>query len=135
MRSGFYLHASIAIVLAAFAEPIVVMLYGEPFREATSAFRLQVLAAPFVALGVLSSAWLVLQRCTGHALRRTLIGAVTNIALNLLLIPRYGIAGAAAATLAAQMIATYAADAFYTQTRDLFMMKTHALLPGFRGSP
>jgi PST family polysaccharide transporter len=135
MRSGFYLHALVAIALSVFAVPIVVMLYGEPFRAAGIAFRLQVLAAPFVALGVLSSAWLVLLRCTGHALRRTVIGAVANIALNLVLIPRYGIAGAAAATLVAQMIATYAADAFYTQTRDLFMMKTRALLPGFRGSP
>ncbi|MEO7478182.1 MAG: flippase [Lysobacteraceae bacterium] len=134
MRSGFYLHAVFAIILSLFAVPIVVLLYGEPFREAATAFQLQVLAAPFVALGVLSSAWLVLRRCTGHALRRTVIGAMTNIALNLLLIPRYGIAGAAAATLAAQVIATYAADAFYTQTRDLFMMKTRALLPGSRGS-
>jgi O-antigen/teichoic acid export membrane protein len=133
MRSGFYLHALVAIVLSVFAEPIVVLLYGESFRAAAMAFRLQVLAAPFVALGVLSSAWLVLLRHTGHALRRTIIGAMTNIVLNLLLIPRYGIAGAAAATLIAQVIATYVADAFYTQTRGLFMMKTRALLPGSRG--
>lgn len=132
MRSGFYLHALIAILLCAFASPIVVLLYGDSFREAAMAFRLQVLAAPFVALGVLSSAWLVLQRCTGHALRRTAIGAIANIVLNLLLIPRYGIAGAAAATLIAQVIATYVADAFYTQTYDLFLMKTRALLPEFR---
>jgi O-antigen/teichoic acid export membrane protein len=135
MRTGFYVHALVAVLLSVLAEPIVVLLYGEPFRAAANAFRLQVLAAPFVALGVLSSAWLVLLGCTGHAIRRTVIGAIANIALNLLLIPRYGIAGAAAATLVAQVIATYAVDAFYRQTRELFIMKTRALVPGFRGSP
>lgn len=135
MRNAFYLHTLIAILLCIFAKPIITLLYGDSFHEATMAFRLQILGTPFVALGVLSSAWLVLERCTGHALRRTAIGALVNIALNLLLIPRYGIAGAAAATLTSQIIATYAADAFYTQTRALFLMKTHALSPKFRGYP
>jgi polysaccharide transporter, PST family len=135
MRSGFYLHSLLAVLLFAFAAPIIIFLYGESFRDATMAFRLQVLAAPFAALGVLSSAWLVLQRCTRHALRRTAIGACVNIVLNLLLIPHYGITGAALATLIAQVIAAYAADAFYAQTYDLFLMKTRALLPAFRGAP
>jgi PST family polysaccharide transporter len=135
MRTGFYFHVLIAAVLALLAEPIVVALYGEPFRPAASAFRIQVLSAPFVALGVLSSAWLVLQGCTGHALRRTLMGAVINIALNYFMIPQFGIAGAAAATLAAQFVATYASDAFYVQTRELFLMKTRALLPTIGGNP
>ena len=132
MRAMFYLHALIALGLSLFSEPIIVFLYGEPFRAAAAAFSLQVLAAPFVALGVLSAAWLVLERCTGHALRRTLIGAVSNVLLNLLLIPRFGIAGAAAATLFAQLLATYVADVFFARTRDLFMMKTWALFPLYR---
>jgi O-antigen/teichoic acid export membrane protein len=135
MRNAFYLHALIAILLCVFANAIITLLYGESFHEASMALRLQILGTPFVALGVLSSAWLVLQRCTGHALRRTAIGAIVNVVLNLLLIPHYGIAGAATATLISQIIATYAADAFYTQTHALFLMKTQALLPQFRGYP
>jgi PST family polysaccharide transporter len=133
MRTGFYFHSLVAVTLAVLAEPIVVALYGEPFRAAASAFQIQVMSAPFVALGVLSSAWLVLQRCTGHALRRTVVGAVINIALNFYTIPRFGIAGAAGATVVAQIVATYASDAFYAQTRDLFMMKTRALIPSIGG--
>jgi O-antigen/teichoic acid export membrane protein len=55
-----------------------------------------------------------------------------NVGLNLLLIPRCGIAGAAAATLIAQVTAAYLADICYAETRDLFMMKTRALLPGIQ---
>ena len=132
MAAGFYVHVAIALALVFVAEPVVVLLYGEAYRAGISAFRLQVLSAPFVALGVLSSAWLVLQRCTGHAFRRTLVGALANIALNLVMIPRFGIAGAAGATLIAQVMATYVVDALHAQTRELFSLKTRALLFGFR---
>ena len=130
MGMSFYLHLAVALALALAAEPLVVMAYGESYRPAVDAFRIQVLAAPLVALGVLSSAWLVLERRTGHALRRTLLGALANIGLNALLIPAYGIAGAAFATLASQILATWLADAAYPKTRPLFMMKTRALWPG-----
>jgi O-antigen/teichoic acid export membrane protein len=135
MRNGFYLHLAVALVAAVFAQRLVGLLYGPAFGAAAMALRIQVLAAPFVALGVLSSSWLVLERCTGHALRRTLVGAALNVVLNLFAIPRFGIAGAATATLAAQATATYLADLFHPQTRALFRMKTYALLPRFgRGS-
>ena len=130
MGTSFYLHAGISGVLALFAEPLIVTLYGEPYRTASDAFRVQVLAAPLVALGVLSSGWLVLERKTSHALRRTLLGAVANVMLNLIAIPMWGITGAAVATLVAQGLATYIADALYPETRALFMMKTRALWPG-----
>lgn len=133
LRGCFYLHVAGAAILAIFAEPIVTLMYGEPYREASTAFRLLVLGAPFVALGVLSSAWLVIHRCTGHALRRTILGVVVNIALNLVLIPRFGIAGAALATLVAQIAATYLADAAYRETRGLFKLKTRAIWPGKSG--
>ncbi|BCT91746.1 O-unit flippase [Lysobacter helvus] len=130
MGVSVYLHLAMSVVLALLAEPLVVLAYGEAYRGAAEAFRLQVLAAPLVALGVLSSGWLVLERRTGHALRRTVLGAVANIGLNFWLIPAYGIAGAAMATLAAQALATWLADAAYRDTRGLFMMKTRALWPG-----
>lgn len=133
MRSGFYLHLAVAVVAALLAQPLVDLLYGDAFDEAVLALRIQVLAAPFVALGVLSSSWFVLERRTGHALRRTMIGAVLNVVLNLFTIPRYGIAGAAISTLVAQVTATYLADLLHPHTRALFRLKTHAFLPRIGG--
>lgn len=130
MGTSFYLHLAVATLLSLIAGPLLTALYGAPYLHGASAFRMQVLASPFVAFGVLSSAWLVLERRTGHALRRTVIGAVANIGLNLFAIPRWGIAGAAAATLVAQIFATWLADALYSETRGLFIMKARALWPG-----
>lgn len=125
-----YAHGAIAGVLMLLAEPLVVLLYGETYRAAAEAFRIQVLAAPLVAMGVLSTAWLVLERKTGHALRRSLFGAVANVLLNLWWIPLWGIAGAALATVIAQWLATYMVDVLFAQTRPLFLLKTRALWPG-----
>lgn len=133
MGMSLYLHLGVSLALALIAEPLVLLAYGETYRTAVDAFRIQVLAAPLVAVGVLSSAWLVLERRTGHALRRTLLGASANIGLNAFLIPAYGIAGAAFATLVSQLLATWLADAAYRETRPLFMMKTRALWPGHWG--
>lgn len=132
MRSSFYLHLTVALVVAALAKPLVGLLYGSAFSIAAPVLSILALTAPFVALGVLSSSWLVLERRTGHALRRTLVGAVLNVMLNLFSIPRFGVAGAAIATLIAQVTATYLVDAFHPQTRALFHMKTRALFPSFR---
>lgn len=128
MRHAFYIHAFIAVVLLWQAQPLIDLLYGEDFLSASDAFRIQVLAGPFVSLGVLSTAWLVLQRRTIHAVHRTIVGAVANVALNLMFIPEYGIAGAAIATVCAQILSTYLVDFIYTETRPLFWMKTRAVL-------
>ncbi len=129
MRACFWLHSGGALVLALLAPWLVRLLFGEAYLASVGAFRVLVLSAPFVALGVLSSAWLVLRRRTGHALRRTLLGLATNIALNFVLIPAWGIAGAAVATLLAQVVATYAADAGHPDTRELFRIKSRAIFP------
>ena len=58
---------------------------------------------------------------------RTVSGAVLNVMLNFLLIPRYGGIGAATSTLIAQFTAGYFFDAFNINTRKVFFMKTKSL--------
>jgi PST family polysaccharide transporter len=111
------------------ARPIILFLYGQEYAEAVEPFRVIVLASPFIALGVLSSAWLVISRNTGHALRRTMMGLIVNVLLNLALIPRFGLIGASIATVAAQIVATFLGDLPFKNTRPLFNMKCRAMLP------
>lgn len=127
MRNGFYLHLAVASAVAMFAKPLVVLLYGPAFQAAAPALCIQVIGAPFVALGVLSGAWIILNQYTQYALWRTLAGAVVNVALNLILIPKYGITGAASATVLAFVVSAFASDAILTKTRPLFRLKLSAL--------
>jgi O-antigen/teichoic acid export membrane protein len=80
-----------------------------------------------VALGVLSGAWIVLNQYTQYALWRTALGAVVNTVLNLFLIPSFGIAGAASATVVAFIATAFASDAILERTRPLLYLKLRAL--------
>lgn len=127
MRYMFLLHVALAVLLALVAEAVVTTLYGEAYQSATLAFRVQVVGAPFVVLDVLSASWLVLKRYTSFALWRALLGATVNVGLNTVLIPRFGIAGAACATVCAFVTAAFLSDALFSRTRPLFLLKVRAL--------
>ena len=50
-----------------------------------------------------------------------------NIILNIILIPSYGIKGAAIATLFSQIVAAYIFDISSDKTRLMFIMKTKSI--------
>ena len=59
--------------------------------------------------------------------QRGVMGALANVLLNFLLIPIYGIVGAAIATLIAQIIANYAYDFSDRRLHSQMLMKTQAI--------
>lgn len=90
----------IAVVAILAAGPTVIaVLYGAEYEPATGVLQLHILAAPFVFLGVAAGPWFIDNRLSRFVLVRAGIGAVTNVFLNVLLIPAFGARGAAVATL------------------------------------
>lgn len=127
MRHTFYLHVIGAMIITICAAPLIGLMYGSAYAPAADVLKIQAWGAPFVALGVVSSAWIVLQHDTRYALWRTLLGAAINIVLNLALIPHLGIRGSAYATVIAFAVTAFASDAFFPATRTLFHLKLRAL--------
>ena len=127
MRYTFWLHTAGAVVATICAGPLVQLLYGSAYAPAADVLRIQAWGAPFVALGVVSGAWIVLQSDTRYALWRTLIGALVNITLNLALIPHFGIRGSACATVLAFAVTAFASDTLFPATRPLFRLKLRAI--------
>jgi O-antigen/teichoic acid export membrane protein len=121
----------VAVPTTFLSDWLVTLLYGEAYREAGRVLMINIWAGVFVSLGVASSSWLTSENLQQLALYRTLSGAITNIILNFLLIPIYGIAGAAVATLISYMAAALIFDVFHKKTRRLFVMKIETVL--FKG--
>lgn len=119
---------AIAIPVTFFSEEIVSLLYGEKYSLASNVLTIHVWSAIFVFLGVAGGKWLIAENLQKLSLLRTLSGMLLNVALNLLLIPRYGIEGAAFATLISQFVAAYCFDIFYKKTRKMFFMKSKSFL-------
>lgn len=113
VRTVLWITALGAIALALLSHWIVVLLYSEAFLPAVGA--LQALLAGITAL----SAWRLLANdiagrgFPGVNIYTGLVAVVTNIVLNLLWIPRYGIVGAAWASSVSYTVSLFGALFFY----------------------
>jgi Na+-driven multidrug efflux pump len=77
-------------------------------------------------LGVASSQYLMAENLAQLSMYRTLLGMIANIALNLILIPAYGMIGSAIATLFSYFLATFGLVLF-PQTRAHTVMLLRSL--------
>jgi PST family polysaccharide transporter len=107
---------------------LVKLLYGHTFSEAADVLQIHAWAGIFVAIGLASGRWFINEGLQILQFYKTLAGAITNILLNLVLIPKYGGTGAAVATLISFGVAAYISDSFFAATRPMFFMKTRAIL-------
>lgn len=116
----------ISLVICIAAPLIVKILYGEQYASAAVVLSVHIWSGVFVFLGVIASKWVIAENYTKNALIRTTIGAVLNIGLNLVLIRRFGIMGAAISTLIAYSFVNYFSLFFSKKTRVCFAMQTEA---------
>ncbi|HEY2470438.1 MAG TPA: flippase [Terracidiphilus sp.] len=112
----------------AFGPMAVRLLYGSKFAAAANILSIHIWTGIFVSVGCVGGQQYVHEKITSSALHRTLLGAIANVVLNLLWIPRWGGIGSAMATLVAQGISSYFADALERRTHHIFRMKTLAFL-------
>ena len=93
--------ASGAICIA--ADPLIRILYGEAYMPSSAALKIVVWYTAFSYLGIARNAWIVCEEKQKY-LKYIYIGsALLNVFLNALLIPNWGICGAAAASLITQI--------------------------------
>ena len=119
----------ILAVITQFPAPLVVhILYGQQFAPAAGILRVHIWTGIFVFVGSVSGIQFVQEKLTVSTMQRTVLGAILNVVLNLLWIPRWGGMGSAMATLVAQCFASYIGDALDSRTRHIFRMKTMAYL-------
>jgi PST family polysaccharide transporter len=114
----------IAIVFTVGAEFVIGLLYGDSYAEAAGVLRIHIWAGIFVFLGVAGAKWYLVENLQRLLFYLTVAGAAANIVLNLVLIPRYGVNGAALATVAAQAVSGFLMDGTRKAARDLFLLKT-----------
>lgn len=119
----------IAVIMTFASDLIYRTAYKPEYWPGAEILTVHVWAGVFVFLGTASSQYLIAEGLTKLSLIRTAVGALVNIALNMLWIPKFGISGAAYATLIA-----YAASVFFiiliprTKTQAVMMLKSLFLI-------
>jgi O-antigen/teichoic acid export membrane protein len=122
----------IAIPISFLSKLIIDLLYGNQYNLAGNVLTIHIWASIFVFLGIATGKWFITENLQIFTFYRTLGGVITNITLNFILIPKYGIIGAAIATLISQIMASYLFNIFNQKLRKTFYMQTIAFFYFFR---
>lgn len=112
----FYVSTFIAIPISLLAGFVITTLFGPDYLEAIGALKIHIWAGIGVFWGIAITQFLVIENYTKIILSITAIGAICNVLINLLLIPKYGINGAAIATVISYTITTFSV-LFFNKTR------------------
>lgn len=99
----FYLSAAVSLGLTLLGSVAVKLLYGQAYLPAVKPLRILTWYTGFSYLGVAREAWVVCMERQKDLKYIYVLSALVNVAVNLLLIPRWGASGAALASLLAQM--------------------------------
>jgi PST family polysaccharide transporter len=124
----FGISLTIAIFFTFFGDFLISFLYGKQFFGAINTLKISIFTGIFVFWGVAAGNMLVIENLNKHNLTKSIQGLVLNITLNLVLIPKYGINGAAFATLISQFYASYLYYFFFKKTRHIFILQTKSIL-------
>jgi O-antigen/teichoic acid export membrane protein len=100
----FWLSVAAGVFATLFGEGVIRLLFGDAFAPAGGILVIHIWSGFNVALGLVWSRWIVLENQPRIQLAVQTLGALVNIGLNLLLIPRLGVIGAAWATLGSYWI-------------------------------
>lgn len=117
----------ISLLICVFAEPIIRILYGEVYSPSVLPLRIVVWYTAFSYLGGARNAWIVSEGKQKYLKYLYCGAALINIVLNLLLIPSYGTAGAATASLITQISTTVLLPALIPALRPNAKLMVEAL--------
>lgn len=113
-----WLSFAYAIAMTIFSKFVILILYGEAYLPARSALVITVWYCAFSYLGSAKNVWMICENKMKYETILTFIGMICNIVLNYILIPVFGIVGAAIATLLTQVITNFLLMFIFKETRE-----------------
>ena len=124
-----WLSIGISLPIMLLSTKIIELLFGIQYQEAAGVLKIYVWAGVFGFLGVASSQYLLAENYIKIEALRTVIGAIVNIILNIVLIPIYKIQGAAIATVISYFVSTFVIVLIpKTYKNSILMFKSFSLL-------
>ena len=117
-----------AIGITIFARLIIMILYGKAFLEASKILYILIWGIWFGILGNVHYVWLICENKGKYSLFYSATGSISNIIFNAILIPKYGMYGAAIATLISLFIANIVSFGIFKETRVLSKFAIKAIL-------
>lgn len=118
---------AIAIPITFLSRPLVLLLFGESYAAASPVLAIHIWAVFFVFVATAQRPWDIAEGLMKLSLKRTLIGAVVNIILNIILIPLYSSIGAAISTVVSYAFSAFLANIINDKSRRIFFLQAESI--------
>src|SRR5262249_10175045 len=120
----------VAIPMTFLANPLIGLVFGDSYSGAGLILAIHIWSGIFVFLGIATTPWSINEGTMKITLYQTILGALSNISLNLYLIPLYGALGCAVAKILSYGFCAWLLNGCFARTQEIFHMQTRALLAG-----
>ncbi|WP_458120263.1 flippase [Paenibacillus sp. Z6-24] len=124
----FWFALCICIVVTLMAKPVISILYGQEYIESIGILVIHVWACLFIFMRAALNKWIISEGMYRFELISQVMGAVTKIIVNLILIPLFGGVGAAIGTVLAFIVSSYAFTFLFKETRVSGVMMSKTLI-------
>jgi O-antigen/teichoic acid export membrane protein len=102
-----WISIAIALPMTFLSDWVIKLLYGTEYSQAGSVLMIHIWAGVFVSLGVITGKIVIVNNQQKNSVYSTFLGLFLNIFLNYIIIPIYGIKGAAFTTLISQIFSGF----------------------------
>lgn len=121
-------------VITVFAKLVIAIMCGSEYGASVPALRIVVWFSTFSYLGAVRDIWILAEKKQQYLWIINLSGATANVVLNAVLIPIWGVNGAAAASLATQFFTNVIVSWMIKPIRPTNRLMLQSLNPGFMAS-
>ncbi len=128
----FSLAFILAIIITFVASPLIDFLYGAEYQRTAAILSIHIWAGIFIFMRAAFSKWILVEDAITFSMITQGAGALVNVFLNIILIPKFGGLGAAFATILSYAMASYVVLFFYKKSRPVFWMMTKSFIAPFR---
>lgn len=122
----------IAVTVSLISYPLIRYTYGVMYLASVPVLQVLVLRLAGVALAQTSGQMIIVEHIQKWAVIRNLIGCAVCIGLNLILIPRYGVMGAAVSSVITGLFPGFFANMLIPAYRKIFVMQTIGVFTGWK---
>lgn len=128
LRIGTACATTILVLSIIFSEMILKIIVGEQYGSILTPLNILLFGNIFVYMGVIGSRWYLIEEIYWRVVIRGVVAIITNISMNILLYPKFGIIGMAAASVVTYAVSGLLFDAIEKRTRKLFNMKIKSII-------
>ncbi len=121
-----WMSIGISLLVLIFGQSLIEILYGNTYVDAGNVLKIHIVSTIFGNIGLVSNRFYTTENMQRLVLYKSILGVSINITLNFLLIPKFGVIGAAIAILITQISTSLVFTYINPKTRILFFMSLKA---------